>query len=94
VNRRHTVHPAVVIVGLALFVIALHPADSLAQSLDFSGVDAAATDAIASGEIPGVVVLVGRGDDVLFHRAWGSRAVVPQPLPMRPDTIFDIASLT
>ena len=87
-------YPAVVIVGLALFTIALRPADSLAQSLDFSGVDAAATDAIASGEIPGVVVLVGRGDDVLFHRAWGSRAVVPQPLPMRPDTIFDIASLT
>src|SRR5688572_20519433 len=29
-----------------------------------------------------------------MHRAWGSRAVVPKPLPMLPDTIFDIASLT
>jgi uncharacterized protein YbbC (DUF1343 family) len=88
------VHPAAVIAGLVLLAIALGPAVSLAQSLDFSGVDAAATDAIASGEIPGVVVLVGRGDDVLVHRAWGSRAIVPQPLPMLPDTIFDIASLT
>ena len=87
-------HPAPLIVGLALFVIALHPSAALPQSLDFSGVDAAATDAVASGEIPGVVVLVGRGDDIVFHRAWGSRAVVPQPLPMLPDTIFDIASLT
>ena len=75
-------HVAALILGLALFAIALSPSAALPQSLDFSGVDAAATDAVASGEIPGVVVLVGRGEDILFHRAWGSRAVVPQPLPM------------
>ena len=86
--------PASILVGLVVFAIALHPAASISQPLDFSGVDAAVTDAVASGEIPGVVVLVGRGEDVLLHRAWGSRAVVPQPLPMLPDTIFDIASLT
>jgi uncharacterized protein YbbC (DUF1343 family)/CubicO group peptidase (beta-lactamase class C family) len=94
VSRRYAVHPAVVIVGLALLAIALHPSAAVAQALDFSGVDAAATDAVTSGEIPGVVVLVGRDDEILMHRAWGSRAVVPKPLPMLPDTIFDIASLT
>jgi len=94
VSRRPTLHPAAVIVGLALLAIAFHPAASRAGELDFSGVDAAATDAITSGEIPGVVVLVGREDEILLHRAWGSRAVVPHPLPMLPDTIFDIASLT
>jgi uncharacterized protein YbbC (DUF1343 family)/CubicO group peptidase (beta-lactamase class C family) len=94
VSRSHAVHPAVAIVGLTLLAIVFHPLGSHAQSLDFSGVDAAATDAVASGDIPGVVVLVGRDDEVLLHRAWGSRAVVPGPLPMLPDTIFDIASLT
>jgi len=67
---------------------------AVAQPPDFTDVEAAARDAIASGDIPGVVVLVGRGDEILYHRAWGLRAVVPQPLPMQPDTIFDIASLT
>jgi uncharacterized protein YbbC (DUF1343 family)/CubicO group peptidase (beta-lactamase class C family) len=94
VIRGHAVFPTAIVVGLALVAIALQPTASPGQTLDFSGVEAAATDAIASGEIPGVVVLVGRGDDVLLHRAWGARAVLPQPLPMLPDTIFDIASLT
>jgi uncharacterized protein YbbC (DUF1343 family)/CubicO group peptidase (beta-lactamase class C family) len=88
------VHPAAVLVGLVLLAIAFHPIAPAAQSADFSGVDAAATDAVASGEIPGVVVLVGRHGEILLHRAWGSRAVVPNPLPMLPDTVFDIASLT
>lgn len=64
------------------------------QALDFSGVDEAARDAVGSGEIPGVVVLVGRGDDVLYHRAYGFRTLVPEPRPAKTDTIFDIASLT
>src|SRR5438874_2306459 len=84
---------ALAAIGAALLAIALRPTIAFAQ-LDFSDVDAAATDAIASGDIPGVVVLVGRGDEILYHRAWGSRALVPQPLPMLADTIFDIASLT
>src|SRR5438552_5766376 len=65
-----------------------------AQPFDFSAVDEAATEAVVSGEIPGVVVLVGRGDDILLHRAWGFRRLVPEPAAMTRDTIFDIASLT
>lgn len=61
---------------------------------DFRGVEEAAHDAVGSGEIPGVVVLVGQGDDVLYHRAWGWRALLPDAIPMTRDTIFDIASLT
>ena len=93
-SRGHGAVPAAVIVGIVLLAIAVRPAACSGQPFDFSGVEAAATDAVASGEIPGVVVLVGRGDEVLLHRAWGSRAVVPHPLPMLPDTIFDVASLT
>jgi uncharacterized protein YbbC (DUF1343 family)/CubicO group peptidase (beta-lactamase class C family) len=92
----HGVHPttAAAVLGLALLAIAFLPAAPLAQPLDLSGVDEAATAAVASGEIPGVVVLVGRGDAILYHRAWGERALVPERLPMLPDTVFDIASLT
>jgi uncharacterized protein YbbC (DUF1343 family)/CubicO group peptidase (beta-lactamase class C family) len=61
---------------------------------DFAAVDEAVRAAVASGEIPGAVVLVGRGDQILFHRAWGWRALVPAPEPMTTDTIFDVASLT
>src|SRR5206468_3400732 len=50
--------------------------------------------AIARHELPGAVVLVGRGDAVLYHAAFGQRAVQPSPEPMTEDTIFDVASLT
>ena len=78
---------------IALVLLSLSPGVAAAQS-DFTAVDEAANDAVISGEIPGVVVLVGRGDDVLLLRAWGFRRVLPEPQPMTTDTIFDIASLT
>src|SRR5438093_9168357 len=43
--------------------------------------------------MPGVVVLVGLGDEILLHRGYGCRRLVPGPAPMTLDTIFDIASL-
>lgn len=51
--------------------------------------------AVAGGEIPGAVVLVGRREgDPSGPLAFGSAALKPQPRPMTPDTIFDLASLT
>jgi uncharacterized protein YbbC (DUF1343 family)/CubicO group peptidase (beta-lactamase class C family) len=50
--------------------------------------------AIARRELPGAVVLVGRGDDIVYQRTFGQRAVQPSPEPMTEDTIFDLASLT
>jgi len=38
--------------------------------------------------------LVARGGNVRFHRAFGRFTYEPDSLPMRPDTIFDLASLT
>ncbi len=80
------------LVLLALVLAA--PASALAAAPDFSAIDEAARDAVASHEIPGVVVLVGRGDDILYRRAYGFRRIVPDQAPMTTDTIFDIASLT
>ncbi len=50
--------------------------------------------AIADTQTPGAVALVGRGDEVLCHEAWGHRTLSPAPLPMERDTIFDMASVT
>ena len=88
------------VVGVTLLALLALPASAFATprevsgALDFSGINEAANEAVASGEIPGAVVLVGRGDDILLHRAYGSRRLLPQPAPMTVDTIFDLASLT
>src|SRR5437899_11887559 len=79
---------------LALPALAIARPGEVSGLLDFSGIDEAAKEAVASGEIPGVVVLVGRGDAILLQRAYGSRRLLPSPALMTVDTIFDIASLT
>jgi len=82
------------VVLLALPAAAFAPPRDVSGVIDFSGIDEAANEAVASGEIPGVVVLVGRGDDILLQRAYGSRRLLPHPVPLTTDTIFDLASLT
>jgi len=77
---------------LAAYV--LLPAAAAGQSLDWSDLDRAARESVAGGDTPGVVILVGQGNRVLYRKALGSRAVTPAVEPMTTDTIFDIASLT
>ncbi len=81
----------VLILAMALLIF---PAMATSSSHDFAEIDTVTREAIASGEIPGAVVLVGRGSEVLYLRAFGQRAVIPESAPMTPTTIFDIASLT
>lgn len=50
--------------------------------------------AITASQIPGAVVLVGHRGQVVYHKAYGSRALLPKREAMTLDTIFDIASLT
>ena len=59
-----------------------------------AGVDAAVEHAIASGTIPGAVVIVGRGGEIALAKGYGLRAIEPDREPMTRDTIFDLASLT
>ncbi|MDX2034819.1 MAG: DUF1343 domain-containing protein [Blastocatellia bacterium] len=49
---------------------------------------------IARKQLPGAVVLVGRQGKIVWRRAYGNRALEPEPEPMTTDTIFDLASLT
>ena len=67
------------------------PAES---KIDFSFADAAIEQAIAADELPGAVLLVGHRGKVIYRRAYGARAVIPQREAMTTDTIFDLASLT
>jgi uncharacterized protein YbbC (DUF1343 family)/CubicO group peptidase (beta-lactamase class C family) len=71
------------------------PARSAAFDLArLSTVDAVVARAIADKQLPGAVLLVGRGSEVVYRKAYGQRALVPQPEPMTLDTIFDMASVT
>lgn len=73
-----------------------------AARLDAAGFDAsrmtwadrAIEAAIAGGKLPGAVLLVGRGDEIVYRKAYGNRSVQPEPAPMAPDTIFDMASVS
>lgn len=56
--------------------------------------DAVLEEAVADGTIPGGVLLVGQGDEILHHRAYGNRSLTPQKTPAHLDTIYDCASLT
>ena len=78
---------------LAALLLVL-PAAAHAQPIDFSSVDEAVQAITAGGEVPGAVVLIGQGDEILYHRAFGLRGLLPDPVPMTTDTVFDVASLT
>jgi uncharacterized protein YbbC (DUF1343 family) len=107
-GRRPALARAAVLLALASACAARLFVTSHAQSVTgtpqtvIAGFDAArlarlddvVNDAIARKELPGAVVVVGRGDLVAFQKAYGFRALVPQPEPMTLDTIFDLASLT
>jgi CubicO group peptidase (beta-lactamase class C family) len=59
-----------------------------------AAIDTATDSAIKKGGCPGAVVLVVQGDEVVFRKVYGNRAVQPEPVPMTADTVFDMASLS
>ena len=70
---------------------------------DFSTVSTLIDDAIAANRLPGAVVQIGHGGQVVFRKAYGERKLAGEPgldaspapaEPMTEDTIFDLASLT
>ncbi len=79
------------------------PAPVAAATSDFAKVSTLINDAIAAHRLPGAVVLIGHGGDVVFHQAYGVRKTAGEPgldgspapaEPMTEDTMFDVASLT
>ncbi|MGA8594317.1 MAG: exo-beta-N-acetylmuramidase NamZ domain-containing protein [Bryobacteraceae bacterium] len=57
-------------------------------------IDQAISDAVKEGLIPGAVLVVGHNGQVIYRKAYGYRALIPEKEPMTADTIFDAASLT
>ena len=57
-------------------------------------IDAVVQDEIQAGHLPGAVVLVGCGDRILYHQAFGLAVAEPFQEPMQKDTVFDLASMT
>ena len=64
------------------------------MTVDFHAVENATEQAVTEGVFPGAGLLVGRGEDVLYERAFGWRSLLPDRTPMSLSTIFDLASLT
>lgn len=66
-------------------VLAAEPYDRIAPLVE---------KAIADKQFPGAVVLVGRGDKVLYRKAFGFKTYSPAAPVIATDTVFDLASLT
>ncbi len=80
---------------LVVLLISSTPVAATAQPSAWTqAVDEAVRDSVAASEVPGAVLLVGQGDQILHRKVLGWRATVPHPELMTADTIFDIASLT
>jgi uncharacterized protein YbbC (DUF1343 family)/CubicO group peptidase (beta-lactamase class C family) len=80
---------------LVALLVAATPVAVTAQPVAWTqAVDEAVRDSVAASEIPGAVLIVGQGDQILHRKVLGWRATVPHPELMTSDTIFDIASLT
>ena len=71
------------------------PAGSIeAPAVGVEGIDRLVADALAEGKLPGCVVVVGRKSGIVYSKAFGFRALLPEREPMTEDTLFDLASLT
>jgi CubicO group peptidase (beta-lactamase class C family) len=57
-------------------------------------IDAVVVEGLKIGRMPGCVVMIGRQGRIVFEKAYGQRAVSPEPEAMTVDTVFDLASIT
>src|SRR5215469_14930177 len=70
------------------------PSSSASNPVKLAGVDSVIEQAIADGNIPGAVLVVGHNGKIVYRKAYGHRSLEPRRELMTFDTIFDLASLT
>lgn len=73
---------------------AAKPEDAGMSSKRLALLDGLMEEALARKDFPGAVLLVSRRGRVVYRKAFGRSQLVPEPLPMRADMIFDLASIT
>ena len=82
---------------MKIIFVLLACAASLCAQEAFTGgpaLDAEINQAVQDHLIPGAVLVIAHDGRVVYRKAYGSRALVPQRELMTVDTIFDAASLT
>jgi len=57
-------------------------------------IDEIVAEGLSQKKMPGAVVLIGYRGHIVYHKAFGYLQIKPQQIPMQPDTVFDLASLT
>ncbi|WP_437206844.1 serine hydrolase domain-containing protein [Planctomicrobium sp. SH664] len=86
---------SVAVIMLSLFLTARPArAEQENQSPRIAAIDDLITEGLQLGKMPGAVVLIGKGDEILHFQAYGNRQVLPVKEAMTQDTVFDLASLT
>jgi uncharacterized protein YbbC (DUF1343 family)/CubicO group peptidase (beta-lactamase class C family) len=102
-NLQLTFRQTAVIFAFCLFICASADAQGLPVAVPqtvgmnaarLGQIDALIEKDIADKKLPGAVVIVGHKGKIVYRKAFGNRALVPQPEKMTLDTIFDAASLT
>jgi len=64
------------------------------QAQDTEALNEALQQQIDAGEVSGVVALVARENEVVYHEAFGHRILGENEAPMQKDTLFRIYSMT
>ena len=77
------------LVGMCLF----HTAEAKAPTIDTGAIDSTVTAYMRDGEVPGVVIGVVVGDDIVYAQSYGV-ANASNGAPMPSNATFQIASVT
>src|SRR4051812_29271445 len=56
--------------------------------------DEAIDSAIQRGDVPGAVLVAGTDREIVHTKEFGNRALEPEKLPVKLDTVYDLASLS
>lgn len=73
----------------------ISPAEAGMDAGRLAIIDTAVLHAIASKQLPGAVVLVGRNQSIVYHKAFGYRNIYQQAAEkMTLETVFDMASVS
>jgi uncharacterized protein YbbC (DUF1343 family)/CubicO group peptidase (beta-lactamase class C family) len=81
-------------VGILAVVCPHYACSQVAPAGPLSVVDPIIDEAVQSHLIPGAVLIVGHDNQIVYRKAYGLKAWLPDREPMALDTIFDAASLT